>query len=81
MNSETNTVNSDISNQVNQVNQANQINQINQINSNQTPIITIENALNVISQSLNKACKMGAFTLDEAYLIKIHLSVLQQQSK
>lgn len=34
-------------------------------------------AFNIIIQSLNKACKTGVYNLDEAYLIKHNLIVLQ----
>lgn len=48
--------------------------------SQSSPIgeLTIDNSISVIIQSLNKACKLGSFTLDEAYIIKVHLANLQQ---
>ena len=35
-------------------------------------------SIKLITNALNKACKTGAFTLDESYIIKIALSNLEK---
>lgn len=38
----------------------------------------LNNTLNLINTSLNKACKDGTFTLDESYLLKVAMSNMEK---
>lgn len=37
-----------------------------------------QESLKLINNALNKACKAGTFTIDEAYLIKIAFSTIEK---
>lgn len=47
-------------------------------NQIQTQAPTLSESFNVIVQSLNKACKTGVYNLDEAYVVKHNLLILQK---
>ena len=46
-------------------------------NQDQNQAAKLNEAFNIIVQSLNKACKTGVYNLDEAYIIKHNLLILQ----
>ena len=39
---------------------------------------TYKESVKIISNAVNKACKTGVFTIDEAYIIKIALATLEK---
>lgn len=55
---------------MNQNNTSNTLNNSNTLNTTD-PLIQFRESIKLLSNALNKACKGGTFTLDEAYLIRI----------
>jgi hypothetical protein len=49
------------------------------MNQNQNdPLLQYRESMKLLNNALNKACKTGAFTVDEAYLIKVSATNMEK---